>query len=81
VADGVVYVGGGDGSVYALNAATGAKRWSYHTIGFSVFLSSPAVADGVVYVGSADDNVYAFALPTGHGTARPAPGTSTRTTT
>jgi hypothetical protein len=29
VANGVVYVGSYDGSVYALNANTGAKLWSY----------------------------------------------------
>ena len=31
VANGVVYVGGGDGSVYALNAATEGKRWCFTT--------------------------------------------------
>jgi outer membrane protein assembly factor BamB len=46
--------------VYALNAATGAKLWSYHT-GNQVF-SSPTVANGVVYVGSGDGNMYAFGL-------------------
>ena len=39
-----------DGNVYALDAATGAKLWSY-TTGEEVE-SSPAVANGVVYVGS-----------------------------
>ena len=54
------YSGSGDDSVYALNAATGAKLWSYHT-GNQVF-SSPTVANGVVYVGSGDGNMYAFGL-------------------
>ena len=46
VADGVVYVGSDDGNLYALNASTGAKVWSYFTRdGVS---SSPAVANGVV---------------------------------
>ena len=31
VANGVVYVGSDDGNVYALNASTGAKLWSYTT--------------------------------------------------
>jgi eukaryotic-like serine/threonine-protein kinase len=44
--------------VYALDAATGALRWSY-TTGGSV-QSSPAVADGTVYIGSEDANVYAL---------------------
>ena len=63
VANGVVYVGSGDFNVYALNASTGAKLWSYAT-GNSVE-SSPAVANGVVYVGSADANVYALNASTG----------------
>jgi outer membrane protein assembly factor BamB len=60
VANGVVYVGSDDGNLYALNARTGVKLWSYAT-GGAVF-SSPAVANGVVYVGSDDGNVYAFGL-------------------
>ena len=31
VVGGVVYIGSDDGNVYALNAANGAKLWSYHT--------------------------------------------------
>ena len=61
VANGVVYIGSGDYNVYALNASTGVKLWSYAT-GAGVY-SSPAVANGVVYVGSLDNNVYAFGLP------------------
>jgi outer membrane protein assembly factor BamB len=60
VASGVVYVGSYDGNLYALNAATGAKLWSYHT-GNQVF-ASPTVVNGVVYVGSGDGNMYAFGL-------------------
>src|SRR3954464_9988581 len=41
VANGVVYVGSSDNNVYALNAATGAKLWSF-TINGGVE-SSPAV--------------------------------------
>jgi outer membrane protein assembly factor BamB len=50
VADGVVYVGSWDGTVYALNAASGALLWSYATGGD--ISSSPAVANEVVYIGS-----------------------------
>jgi outer membrane protein assembly factor BamB len=46
VANGVVYAGSFDGSLYALNAATGTKLWSFAT-GLPVD-SSPAVANGVV---------------------------------
>ena len=45
VANGMVYVGSEDNNVYALNATTGAKLWSYTTGG--EVLSSPAVANGV----------------------------------
>ncbi len=62
VANGVVYVGSGDSNVYALNASTGAKLWSF-TTGGGVD-SSPAVANGVVYVGSGF-NVYALNASTG----------------
>jgi outer membrane protein assembly factor BamB len=63
VANGVVYVGSEDQNVYALNASTSAKLWSYAT-GDRV-ASSPAVANGVVYVGSFDYNVYALNARTG----------------
>ncbi len=64
MANGVVYIGSGDpyygsdGNVYALNASTGAKLWSFPTA-YPV-VSSPAVANGVVYIGSYDDNLYAL---------------------
>jgi outer membrane protein assembly factor BamB len=60
----VVYVGSYDANVYALNASTGAKLWSY-TTGSYVAYSSPAVSNGVVYVGSGDGKVYAFGLKKG----------------
>jgi hypothetical protein len=63
VANGVVYVGSFDDNVYALNANTGAKLWSYAT-GDTVE-SSPAVANGVVYIGSNNGNVYALNANTG----------------
>jgi eukaryotic-like serine/threonine-protein kinase len=47
------------GNVYALNAATGARLWSYPTGGGG---SSPAVANGAVYVGSYDGQLYKFHL-------------------
>ncbi len=63
VANGVLYIGALDGTVYALNASTGAKLWSYKTGGRVD--SSPAVANGVVYVGSYDYNLYALNASTG----------------
>jgi len=59
VANGVVYVGSDDGNVYALNASTGAKVWSYATGG-----GSPTIVNGVVYVASGV-NVYALNASTG----------------
>jgi outer membrane protein assembly factor BamB len=64
VVNGAVYVGSNDGNVYALNASTGSKLWSYKTHG-EVTNSSPAVGNGVVYVGSDDYNVYALNAKTG----------------
>jgi outer membrane protein assembly factor BamB len=61
VANGVVYVGSYDGKLYALDAVTGALKWSYAT--GHHFSSNPAVANGVVYVGSWDGTLYAFHLP------------------
>ncbi|HKJ01479.1 MAG TPA: PQQ-binding-like beta-propeller repeat protein [Longimicrobiales bacterium] len=63
VAQGIVVIGSGDGSVYAADAATGELRWSYATEGR--IRSSPAVANGVVYVGSMDGRLHAIDLATG----------------
>ena len=61
LAGGLVYFGSGDGILYALDAATGAKKWAYRD--GSTIESSPAVADGVVYYGSLSSPLYAFHLP------------------
>jgi outer membrane protein assembly factor BamB len=63
VADSLVIVGSGDGTVYAFDATSGAERWRVKTDGR--VRSSPAVADGVVYVGSADGHLYAIGLEMG----------------
>jgi eukaryotic-like serine/threonine-protein kinase len=55
--DGVVYIGGGEGALLALEAATGEVLWRWQTDG--IVGSSPAVVEGVVYVGSSDGFVYA----------------------
>lgn len=58
VAEGTVYFGSADHSVYAVDERTGAQRWKFATHGR--VSSSPAVADGRVYVGSYDGNLYAL---------------------
>ena len=63
VASGVVYVGSGDHNVYALDAETGARRWTFPT--GDVVHASPAVSNGVVYVGSWDRNMYAIEVASG----------------
>ena len=49
----VLYVGGGDSKVYALNAATGAVLWSYDVGGNpdTFIWSSPAVFGNSLYIG------------------------------
>jgi outer membrane protein assembly factor BamB len=66
VADGIVYVDGGDGNFNALNASTGSLIWSYPISEFSLAATAPAVANGIVYVGALNDhNVYALNAATG----------------
>jgi outer membrane protein assembly factor BamB len=50
--------------VYALDAATGAVKWTAITGG--AVESSPAVANGVVYIGAWDDHTV-YALDAGSG--------------
>jgi outer membrane protein assembly factor BamB len=63
VTNGIVYVGSGDGWVYALNATTGLIEWKFLTGG--AVSSSPNVANGVVYVGSGDGYLYALDATSG----------------
>jgi outer membrane protein assembly factor BamB len=60
---GIVYVGSGDGYVYALDAPSGKLRWKFHT--GNVVHASPAVANDTVYVGSWDSYFYALDARTG----------------
>src|ERR1039457_2404631 len=63
VANGVVYVGALDGSVYAIKAGTGGPLWS-QGIGEPIE-DSPAVATGVTYATSYGE-LYALDAATGH---------------
>ena len=63
IVDGVVYVGCTDGKLYAINLATGKKRWAYGTtLGFS---TSAAVRDGLVYLGDTDGRFHCVNAATG----------------
>jgi Domain of unknown function DUF11/PQQ enzyme repeat len=76
VANGLVYftstpnnASDDDGAVYALNATTGVKLWSYTTQGVGpafADIASPTVVGGVVYVVaggiSTNNHVYAFSV-------------------
>ncbi|MGE5212519.1 MAG: PQQ-binding-like beta-propeller repeat protein [Nitrospirota bacterium] len=61
--DNVIYFGGDDGNVYAVDAATGHQIWKRATNG--PVPATPAVADDTVYVGSYDGKFYAFNAQTG----------------
>lgn len=57
---GLVYFGSYDKKLYALDAATGAKRWEY-TTGDIIRSTSPVIADdGTIYIGSDDCFVHAL---------------------
>jgi len=58
MSENTVYIGSNDGSLYAFDAKTGSKIWSYD-LGTPV-ASSPAISGNTVYVGAFDGNVYAF---------------------
>jgi outer membrane protein assembly factor BamB len=53
IANRSVYVGSRDGAIYALDEATGQRRWRVSHRG-SWVIGSPAVSGGMVYVGSSD---------------------------
>ncbi len=63
VAGDAVYVGGGDGKVYAVDLDTGRERWS-HATGSRV-RSSPAVGGGALFAGSFDGCIYCLDTSTG----------------
>jgi outer membrane protein assembly factor BamB len=58
-----VFVGGGDGCVYAVSAKDGKELWRYKTGGR--VCSSPAYADETLFVGSMDGSLYALSAATG----------------
>jgi plastocyanin len=66
VANGVVYTGSFDFTIYAFDATTGEKLWNSSVTAMQGGIeSSIAVVDGSLYVGSNDGYLYAFALAQG----------------
>ncbi len=63
VADGLVVFGSGDHSVYALDAKTGAVKWT-GTTGY-VFTADPAIGEGAVVIGDQGGNIDGFDLNSG----------------
>jgi outer membrane protein assembly factor BamB len=61
--DKVLYFGGDDGNIYAVDAETGRQIWKRATGGPAP--STPAVANGTVYLGSYDGKFYALNAQTG----------------
>jgi outer membrane protein assembly factor BamB len=57
-AEGLLFVGGGQGTLFVLDAETGAARFTFQT-GRGIN-GAPAFLDGVLFLGSADGNVYAI---------------------
>ena len=62
-AGGLVFVGGDDGKVRALDGGNGALRWEFATSGRVRY--PPTIWEGRAYVGSGDGHVYALEAATG----------------
>src|ERR1043166_4827626 len=58
VADGTVFVGSGDGNLYALGLADGKKTWDFKTT--APVDAPPLFVQGKIFVGNVDGILYAF---------------------
>ncbi|HKW09125.1 MAG TPA: PQQ-binding-like beta-propeller repeat protein, partial [Gemmatimonadaceae bacterium] len=58
-----IFIGSGDGYLYALDLATGARRWRYDA--GSPVSSSPAIGGGLVFAEARDGSVFAVDAVTG----------------
>ncbi|MSQ25355.1 MAG: hypothetical protein EXR49_03635 [Dehalococcoidia bacterium] len=65
VADGVVYIGGMDKRLYALDSATGSPVWPAPFQADGAIASKPLVAGDMIYVGAFDRTVHAVDRATG----------------
>ncbi len=64
VAGGVVYVGGTDGYLHALNAVSGRELWRF-SVGAELVNTTPAVHGGLVYTGASGGALFALDRRTG----------------
>ena len=71
VVNGMVFVGGRDGVVYALDSSTGNEQWTFDTGDSSSdnfdAVPEPAFADGTVFIGGGYDNSKVYALSAADG--------------
>lgn len=70
IVDGMVYFGIGFGTIYALDAKSGVKRWSFevhnnHLGNYYVFSDSPSVCNGVLFIGTNFHELYALDAQSG----------------
>jgi serine/threonine-protein kinase len=56
--DNVIYIGGADGIVHAVDATSGEQLWSYDT--GAKINSSPALDNGILYITSENGTIYAL---------------------
>ncbi|WP_411057753.1 PQQ-binding-like beta-propeller repeat protein [Streptomyces sp. E11-3] len=65
VVEGIAYVGDSEGTLHAVDAATGRKRWTHRSTSDSRVFSPPAVADGTAYYSSINGRLYAVDTTSG----------------
>ena len=65
VSDGVVYAGSSDGNFYALDARTGAVKWSLATKAAFSSVQIPAISGGLIYIPGTDGILYVLNKDTG----------------
>jgi len=67
VAGDLVYVGGYNGTIYAVNSSSGALRWVYPRQGnLQPIVGGPVVSQGKVYISCSDGKVYALDAAEGY---------------
>ena len=62
-AGGLIFLGGDDGKIRALDASSGQKKWTFQTAG--PIMQPPTIDDGRAYVGSGDGHIYALEATSG----------------